>query len=87
LFTGKTIIALHKCRQNILKDDFDPVWMRSPDAKFLVYSLNTRKKFTRAGRTRFDFDMAGYFLLGVQTGSVAHPAFYPMVGRDDFPRE
>jgi hypothetical protein len=38
LFTGKTEVALRRCRRAIL-EDFEPVWIRSPDAKYWVYSL------------------------------------------------
>jgi hypothetical protein len=37
LFTGKAKVALRKCKRIIL--DFEPVWIRSPDAKYWVYSL------------------------------------------------
>jgi hypothetical protein len=38
LFTGKAKIALGKCRRVFL-EDFEPVWIRSPDAKHWIYSL------------------------------------------------
>jgi hypothetical protein len=38
LFTGKTDVALRRCRRVII-EDFEPVWIRSPDAKYWVYSL------------------------------------------------
>jgi hypothetical protein len=38
LFTGKAEVAMKKCRR-VLLGDFEPVWIRSPDAKYWVYSL------------------------------------------------
>jgi hypothetical protein len=38
LFTGKAEVALRKCRR-VLLGDFEPVWVRSPNAKYWVYSL------------------------------------------------
>jgi hypothetical protein len=38
LFMGKAKIALRKCRR-VLLEDFEPVWIRSPDAKHWIYSL------------------------------------------------
>jgi hypothetical protein len=38
LFTGNTEIAMKKCKR-ILLEEFEPVWIRSPDAKYWVYSL------------------------------------------------
>jgi hypothetical protein len=38
LFTGKTEVALRKCKRVFL-EDFEPTWIRSPDAKYWVYSL------------------------------------------------
>jgi hypothetical protein len=38
LFTGKAEVALRKCRR-VLLGDFEPIWIRSPDAKYWVYSL------------------------------------------------
>jgi hypothetical protein len=33
LFTGKTEVALRKCKRVFL-EDFEPTWIRSPDAKY-----------------------------------------------------
>jgi hypothetical protein len=44
LFTGKTEVALRKCKREIL-NDFEPIWIRPPDFKYWVYSL---KEPTRA---------------------------------------
>jgi hypothetical protein len=38
LFTGKTKVALKKCKRLIL-EDFEPVCIRSPDATYWVYGL------------------------------------------------
>jgi hypothetical protein len=38
LFTGKAKVAMTKCKR-ILLEDFEPIWIRSPDAKYWVYSL------------------------------------------------
>jgi hypothetical protein len=35
LFTGKTEVALRKCKREIL-NDFEPIWIRSPDSKYWV---------------------------------------------------
>jgi hypothetical protein len=38
LFTGKAKVALRKCRRVLLRD-LEPIWIRSPDAKYWIYSL------------------------------------------------
>jgi hypothetical protein len=38
LFTGKSEVAFIKCK-SVLLENFEPVWIRSPDAKYWVYSL------------------------------------------------
>jgi hypothetical protein len=43
LFIGKTSVILKKCKRIIFKD-FETVCIRSPDAKYWVYSL---KELTR----------------------------------------
>jgi hypothetical protein len=54
LFAGKTVITLDKCRRNTVEDDFEPVWMRPPDANFLLYTvvrISLRKLHLNVGRT------------------------------------
>jgi hypothetical protein len=45
LFTGKTVVALRKCKREIL-NDFEPIWIRSPDPKYWVYSLKEPTRVT-----------------------------------------
>jgi hypothetical protein len=45
LFTGKTEVALRKCTREIL-NDFEPIWIRSPDSKYWVYSLKEPTRVT-----------------------------------------
>jgi len=40
LFLGKMEIVL-KCKRLMLKESFEPVWIRSPDINYCVYSLST----------------------------------------------
>jgi hypothetical protein len=39
LFTGKAEVTLRKCKRVFLRN-FEPTWIRSPDAKYCVYSKN-----------------------------------------------
>ena len=45
LFTGKTEVAMRKCKRTLLKE-FEPIWIRSPDAKYWVYSLEKSTHIT-----------------------------------------
>jgi hypothetical protein len=49
LFLGRTTIALKQCKR-IIVEDFEPVWIRSPDAKYWVYSLKKPTRITRKCR-------------------------------------
>jgi hypothetical protein len=49
LFLGRTTIALKQCKR-IIVEDFEPVWIRSPDAKHWVYSLKKPTRITRKCR-------------------------------------
>jgi hypothetical protein len=46
LFLGKTEIMLAKCKRLILSDSFKPVWIRSPDSSYWIYSLSTPQRVT-----------------------------------------
>jgi len=37
LFFGKMDIVLRKCKRLILNEDFESIWIRSPDSKYWVY--------------------------------------------------
>ncbi|PNF38200.1 hypothetical protein B7P43_G13468 [Cryptotermes secundus] len=45
LFTEKTEVAMKKCRRVLLRE-FEPVWIRSPDAKHWVYGLEKSTHIT-----------------------------------------
>jgi hypothetical protein len=45
LFLGKTDIALTKCKGLII-ESFEPVWIRSPDFSYWIYSLSTPQRVT-----------------------------------------
>jgi hypothetical protein len=46
LFLGKTDIALAKCKHLIINEVFEPVWIRSPDFNYWIYSLSTPQHIT-----------------------------------------
>jgi hypothetical protein len=46
LFLGKTEIVVTKCKRLILNETFEPVWIRSPDANYWIYSLSTPQRVT-----------------------------------------
>jgi hypothetical protein len=46
LFLGKTDIALIKCKRFIINKPFDPIWIRSPDFSYWIYSLSTPHRVT-----------------------------------------
>jgi len=46
LFLGKTDIMLSKCRRPIVNDTFEPIWIRSPDASYWIYSLSIPQRVT-----------------------------------------
>jgi hypothetical protein len=46
LFLGKTDIMLSKCRRLIVNETFEPIWIRSPDARYWIYSLNSPQQVT-----------------------------------------
>jgi len=41
LFLGKMDIVLKKCKRLMLNESFEPVWIRSLDINYWVYSLGT----------------------------------------------
>jgi hypothetical protein len=45
LFMGKTSVIEKKCKR-IIFNDFEPIWIRSPDAKYWVYSLKDPTRVT-----------------------------------------
>jgi hypothetical protein len=49
LFLGRTTSALKQCKR-VITEDFEPVWIRSPDAKYWVYSLKKPTRITRKCR-------------------------------------
>ena len=46
LFLGKTDIMFSKCKRLILNETFEPVWIRSPDASYWIYSLSVPQRVT-----------------------------------------
>ena len=46
LFLGKTDVMLSKCKRLIINETFAPVWIRSPDASYWIYSLGTSQRVT-----------------------------------------
>jgi hypothetical protein len=46
LFLGKTDVALTKCKRLILNESFEPVWIRSPDFSYWIYSLSSPQRIT-----------------------------------------
>jgi hypothetical protein len=46
LFLGKTDIALTKCKRLILSEPVEPIWIRSPDFSYWIYSLSTPQRVT-----------------------------------------
>jgi hypothetical protein len=49
LFTGRAEVALRKSKRELLRD-FEPVWIRSPDARYWVYSLKNQTHTTLKSR-------------------------------------
>jgi hypothetical protein len=45
LFMGKTSVIVKKCKR-IIFNDFEPIWIRSSDAKYWVYSLKDPTRVT-----------------------------------------
>jgi hypothetical protein len=45
LFMGKTSVIVKKFKR-IIFNDFEPIWIRSPDAKYWVYSLKDPTRVT-----------------------------------------
>jgi hypothetical protein len=41
LFYGKADVAMSKCRRLMLEADFEPVWVRSPDFTYWIYSFSS----------------------------------------------
>jgi hypothetical protein len=46
LFLGKTKVIHTKCKRLLLNEPFDPVWIRSPDSHYWVYSLSSPQQVT-----------------------------------------
>ena len=46
LFLGKMDIVLSKCKRMVINGTFEPVWIRSPDASYWIYSLSTPQQVT-----------------------------------------
>jgi len=51
LFLGKMDIVLKKCKRLVLHEPFEPIWIRSPDSSYWVYSLNVPQQVTIQCRT------------------------------------
>jgi hypothetical protein len=45
-FFGKMYTVMEKCKRLILSKDFEPVWIRSPDFKYWVYSVSSPTRVT-----------------------------------------
>ena len=46
LFLGKMDTELSKCKRLIINGTYEPVWIRSPDASYWIYSLNAPQRVT-----------------------------------------
>jgi hypothetical protein len=46
LFLGKEDIVFKKCKRLVLNEAFEPVWIRSPDSNYWIYSLSTPQRVT-----------------------------------------
>ena len=46
LFLGKADVMTHLCKRLILEDKFEPVWIRSPDSQYWIYSLSNPTQVT-----------------------------------------
>ena len=46
LFLGKMDIVFSKCKGIVINETFEPVWIRSPDASYWMYSISTPQLFT-----------------------------------------
>ena len=46
LFLGKVDVTTHLRKRLILEDNFEPVWIRSPDSQYRIYSLSNPTQVT-----------------------------------------
>ena len=46
LFMGKTDVMTQLCKRLVLSDNFEPIWIRSPDFKYWIYSLSAPTQVT-----------------------------------------
>jgi hypothetical protein len=46
LFLGKAYIMFSKCKRLILHEMFEPIWIRSPDSSYWIYSLSMPERIT-----------------------------------------
>ena len=46
LFYGKADVAIGQCRRLMLDADFEPVWVRSPDFTYWIYSFSSLTQVT-----------------------------------------
>jgi hypothetical protein len=46
LFLGKADIMFSKWKRLILHESFEPIWIRSPDSNYWIYSLSTPQRIT-----------------------------------------
>jgi hypothetical protein len=46
LFLGKVDTVFTRCKRLVLNESFEPVWIRSPDSSYWIYSLSTPQQVT-----------------------------------------
>jgi len=46
LFLGNTDIMISRCKRLILNETVEPIWVRSPDASYWIYSLSVTQRVT-----------------------------------------
>jgi len=46
LFLGKIDVIRTKCKRLVLNESFEPIWIRSPDFNYWIYSLSTPQQVT-----------------------------------------
>jgi len=46
LFLGKVDTVFDRCERLVLNESFEPVWIRSPDSSYWIYSLSAPQQIT-----------------------------------------
>ena len=46
LFLGKVDTVFDRCKRLVLNESFEPVWIRSPDSSYWIYSLSSPQQVT-----------------------------------------